>query len=55
MARETVTAVRFSQPEKEKVEQLQKEKGFSSLAEVVRYCLDRVYTDEITRKPKQAR
>ena len=50
MARDTVLAVRLSQVEREKAEAIIQVKGFTSLAECIRYALDRVYSNEVVRK-----
>jgi Arc/MetJ-type ribon-helix-helix transcriptional regulator len=50
MARDTVLAVRLSQVERDKAESIIKAKGFASLAECIRYALDRVYSNEVVRK-----
>jgi hypothetical protein len=47
MARETVLAVRLSENERNKIQQIIDKVGLHSLGECVRYSIDRVFMNEV--------
>jgi hypothetical protein len=54
MAREFLLQMSISRVEREKIEQIRDKKGFTTLAESVRYALDRVHMNEVIKEEKRA-